>query len=146
MNTATDFQKKRILVVDDRASNTRLAKLYLEQTNEYIVMEQNDARAALSSAAEFRPHLILLDLMMPGMNGGELAATFRANPKFESVPIVFLTAAVTKREVKEGSVQIGEWPILAKPMIMSELLACLKQQLGGWRVAKQARPKLSATT
>jgi two-component system OmpR family response regulator len=124
-------EKKRILVVDDLASNTQLIKLSLERTNDYVVREENDAKAALSAAEEFQPHLILLDIMMPGMDGGELAACFRANPKLKAVPIVFLTAAVTKGEVEASGGRIGGWPILAKPIVLSEVVACLKQHLGG---------------
>ena len=124
-------EKKRILAVDDQASNTRLLKLYLERTNDYVVREENDAKAALSAAEEFQPHLILLDVMMPGMDGGELAACFQANPKLKAVPIVFLTAAVTKREVEAGGGQVGGQPFLAKPVVLSEVLACLKHHLGG---------------
>src|SRR6266699_1270588 len=89
-------QKKRILVVDDRVSDTTFIKLALESTNDYVVCEENDAEAAISTAEEFQPDLILLDVMMPGMDGGELAFRFRENPRLGSVPIVFLTAAVTK--------------------------------------------------
>src|ERR1035437_10728684 len=107
METTIKTEKKRILVVDDRASDTWLVKLYLEGTNDYVVREENDAKAALSAAEEFQPHLILLDVMMPGMDGGELAACFQANPKLKGVPIVFLTAAVTKREVTAGGGEGG---------------------------------------
>ena len=131
MNTTMKTEKKRILVVDDLASNTRLIKQYLERTNDYVVREENNAKAAFSAAEEFQPHLILLDILMPGMDGGELAASFRANPKFKAVPIVFLSAAVTKEEVEASGGRIGEWPILAKPIVLSEVVACLKQHLGG---------------
>jgi len=123
--------KKRILVVDDRASNTRLLKLYLEQTNDYVVREENDAKAALSAATEFQPHLILLDVMMPGMDGGALAACFQANAKLKAVPIVFLTAAVTKGEIAAGGGRLGGFPFLAKPVVLPEVVACLKHHLGG---------------
>src|SRR6187401_1756347 len=99
MKTTMKTEKKRILVVDDRASNTRLVKVYLERTNDYVVREENDAKAALSAAEEFQPHLILLDVMMPGMDGGEIAKTLRASAKLKTVPIVLLTAALTKEEV-----------------------------------------------
>ena len=105
--------KKRILAVDDRASNTRLVKLYLERTNDYVVREENDPKAALAAAEQFQPHLILLDVMMPGLDGGDLAACFQASPKLKAVPIVFLTAAVTKGEVEAGGGEIGGnpfWP------------------------------------
>ncbi len=124
------IEKKRILVVDDQARDTRLLKLYLERTNDYVVREVNNARAALSAAEEFQPHLILLDVMMPGMDGGELAVRFQANSKLKAVPIVFLTAAVTKGEVAAGHGRVGGYPFLAKPVVLPEVLACLQHHLG----------------
>ena len=124
-------EKKRILVVDDEAQNTRLLKLYLERTNDYVVREENDASAALTAAEEFAPDLIMLDVMMPDIDGGELAARFQASTKLKTVPIVFLTAAVTKEEVKAGGGLVGGATFLAKPVVLSEVLACLKQHLGG---------------
>jgi two-component system OmpR family response regulator len=124
-----EIEKKRILVVDDRVSDTRFVKLALESTNEYVVREENNAKAAISAAEEFQPQLILLDVMMPGMDGGELAACIQANPKLQAVPIVFLTAAVTKGEVDAGSGWIGGAPFLAKPVLVSEMLACIKRHM-----------------
>jgi CheY-like chemotaxis protein len=131
MTTTMKTEKKRILVVDDQASDTRLLKLGLERTNDYVVREENDARAALSVAEQFQPHLILLDVMMPVMDGGELAACFQAHPQLKAVPIVFLTAAVTKREVDAGRGRVAGYPFLAKPVVLSELVACVRQHLGG---------------
>jgi CheY-like chemotaxis protein len=129
--TAANNGKKRILAVDDRASNTRLVKLYLERTNHYVVREVNDPNAALAAAEEFQPHLILLDVMMPGLDGGDLAACFQASPTLQTVPIVFLTAAVTKGEVEAGGGQIGGNAFLAKPIVLKEMLVCLQHHLGG---------------
>jgi CheY-like chemotaxis protein len=131
IKTTMKTDKKRILVVDDQASDTRLMKLYLERTNDYVVREENNARAANAAAEEFQPHLILLDVMMPDMDGGELAACFQANPKLKAVPIVFLTAAVTKGEVKAGGGQVGGQSFLAKPVVLTEVVACLRHHLGG---------------
>src|ERR1019366_1277944 len=80
MNVNRKTEKKRILAVDDQASNTRLVKLYLERTNDYVVREENDPKAALAAAEEFQPHLILLDVKMPGLDGWDLAGCFQANP------------------------------------------------------------------
>ena len=124
-------EKQRILIVDDQLSHTRLVKLYLERTNDYLVREENDAKAALCAAEEFEPDLMLLDVMMPGVDGGELAARFKASAKLKTVPIVFLTAAVTKEEVDAGGGLVGGLPFLAKPVVLSEVLTCLQQQLGG---------------
>jgi two-component system, OmpR family, response regulator len=130
MNTTIETPKKRILVVDDQSRNTRLMKLYLEQTNDYVVREENNANAALATAEEFQPHLILLDVMMPDLDGGELASRFKANPKLKAVPIVFLTAAITQREVKANGGQLGGYPFLAKPVVLADVVACLKHELG----------------
>jgi len=121
---------KRILVVDDRASDSRLIKLFLER-KDYVVREVNDSQAALPAAEEFEPNLILLDLMMPGIGGTELAGLFEANPKLKDVPIVFLTAAITKEQVVAVGGRIGKFPFLAKPIVLSEVADCLKQILGG---------------
>ena len=126
MNT----EKKRILAVDDEAANTRLMKIYLERTNDYVVMEENDSKSALATAEEFQPQLILLDVMMPGMDGGELATCFKASPRLKDVPIVFLTAAVTKGEVKACDGRVGGHTFLAKPVILTEVVACIRRHLG----------------
>ncbi|HZM03604.1 MAG TPA: response regulator [Candidatus Saccharimonadales bacterium] len=128
MNT-TKLEKKRILVVDDLARNTRLLKLYLEQTNDYVVREENDANAAISTAEEFQPHLILLDVMMPDLDGGELAIRFQASPKLKAVPIIFLTAAITKAELEASGGRRGGFTFLAKPVVLSDVAACVKHQL-----------------
>ena len=122
--------KKRILVVDDEASITRLVKLNLEQTGDYEVETENDATAALATAEEFQPDLILLDVMMPELDGGVLASRIQANPRLKKVQIVFLTAAATKGEVYQRGGKIGGLPFLAKPVDLAEVLACLKKYLG----------------
>ncbi len=121
--------KKRILVVDDEPSITRLLRLNLEQTNDYVVRGENDARRALAAAEEFHPDLILLDVMMPSIDGGELASRFQANPRLKTVPIVFLTAAATRKEVRERGGRIGGLAFLAKPVDLNEVLGCLKRHL-----------------
>lgn len=126
---ATVADKKRILVVDDEPSITRLLRLNLEQTNDYVVRGENDAQRALAAAEEFHPDLILLDVMMPAMDGGELASRFQANPRLKKVPIIFLTAAATRKEIREHGGRIGGLPFLAKPVDLNEVLTCLKRNL-----------------
>ena len=123
--------KKRIFVVDDEISTTRLLKLNLEQTNDYIVRVENNALRALVAAEEFQPDLILLDVMMPDMDGGALAGCFQASPKLKRVPIVFLTAAAKKQEVSSRSGQIGGLAFLAKPVDVPEVVDCIEKHLGG---------------
>ena len=119
--------KKRILVIDDESSITRLLKLNLEQTNKYVVRVENASTHAFVAAEEFKPDLILLDVMMPGKDGGELAGSFQASTKFHGVPIVFLTAAVKKKEVSAAGGLIGGLPFIAKPVNLRELVGCLER-------------------
>jgi CheY-like chemotaxis protein len=133
-------EKKRILVVDDEPSITRLLKLNLEQTGDYEVATENVSRAALATAEQFQPDLMLLDVMMPGLDGGNLASALQASPKLKGVPIVFLTAAVTPAEVRERRGLIGGLPFLAKPVNLREVLACLERHLGPPPPAAAASP------
>jgi CheY-like chemotaxis protein len=122
--------KKRILVVDDETTITRLLKVNLEQTRDYIVRVENAATGALAAAEEFQPHLILLDVMMPNMDGGALAGCFQASPKLKGIPIVFLTAAARKQEVSSRSGRIGGLAFLAKPVDLPEVVDCIEKHLG----------------
>jgi CheY-like chemotaxis protein len=122
--------KKRILVVDDEPGITRMLKLNLEQTGRYEVIVENSAQHAFWAAHRADPDLILLDILMPGKDGGELASSFQASTKLKDVPIVFLTAAATKDEVQSHHGFIGGLPFLAKPVDIHEVITCLKQQLG----------------
>jgi DNA-binding response OmpR family regulator len=129
MEANMNTNKKRILVVDDEASITRLLKMNLEQTGEYVVQAENNATHAVTAALAFRPDLILLDVLMPGLDGGELAAHFQASPRLSKVPIIFLTAAATKREVASHDHMIGGLEYLAKPVDMPEVVARLEAHL-----------------
>lgn len=125
------MNKKRILIVDDEVSLTRLLKLSLEQTGVYLVEVENRSQEAVRAAERFLPDLVLLDVMMPGIDGGTVASQFQANPVLKKIPIVFLTAAVKRDEVQRSQGQIGGYPFLAKPVDSQEIMRCLQQQLGG---------------
>jgi len=68
---------------------------------------------------------------MPGMDGWDLAICFQASPKLKGVPIVFLTSAMTKGEVEAKGGRLWGYPFLAKPVVLTEVVACLKHHLGG---------------
>ncbi len=108
--------KKKILVVDDEVSITRLLKLNLEKTGAYVVRSENEGTKTVAAAQEFKPDLILLDVMMPDIDGGDVAADLQADPLLRSVPIVFLTAAVKKEELDAKGGMIGGFPYIAKPL------------------------------
>jgi len=121
--------KRRILVVDDDQSLTKLVTIFLSQTADYIVRVENNAAKAVSAAEEFRPDLILMDIAMPALDGGELASRMRANPALQSVPIIFLTGTVTREEVDDNGGCIGGQRFLAKPFRAEDLIDCVVQEL-----------------
>ena len=124
------MNKKRIMIVDDEAALTRLLKLSLEQTGRYTVQTENNPAGAVRTAKGFLPDLVFMDVMMPGIDGGALATQFQAAPQLEAVPIVFLTAAVKREELRTHQGKIGGLPFLAKPVDLQEITACLQHHLG----------------
>ncbi len=121
--------KKRVLIIDDEASFTRLLKLNLHHTGRYTAETVNDPTQALVAAREFSPDVILLDVMMPSMDGGELATRIQSSPKLKQIPIVFLTAAIKKNEIASHQGCIGGLPFIAKPVDFQEVVECIEKQL-----------------
>jgi two-component system, OmpR family, response regulator len=123
--------KKRVLIVDDEEGFTRLLRLNLGCTGRYTVRTENSAPEALTAVREFRPDLILLDVMMPGLDGGAVAAQLQSRSDTRGIPIVFVTAAVRKDEVATQHGVIGGAPFIAKPVDLDELLRCIRRVLDG---------------
>ncbi|MFH0797389.1 MAG: response regulator [Candidatus Omnitrophota bacterium] len=122
--------KKRILIIDDEEDFTRVVKLNLEATGQYEVRIENKATQGFLTAQSFKPDLILLDIIMPGMNGDEVAAQIKKDEGTKDIPIVFLTAMATKDEVTPGCPVIGGYPFLAKPVRKKELIECIENNVG----------------
>ena len=120
--------KKRVLIIDDEASFTRLLQLNLHHTGRYTAETVNDPARALAVAREFSPDIILLDVMMPSMDGGEVATRLLASPKLKETPIVFLTAAIKRNEVASHKGHIGGLPFIAKPVDFQEVVECIEKQ------------------
>ncbi len=121
--------KKRILAIDDEPSITRLLKLNLEQTGLYEVREENFSTQALDAAREFKPDLVISDVMMPEVGGGEIAALLREDPALRRVPVIFLTAAVRKEELGGPEAVIAGRLYIAKPLDVKSLLAAIERIL-----------------
>jgi CheY-like chemotaxis protein len=123
------MSKKRILLIDDEKSLTSLLKLNLEETGNYEVRVENWPEDSLKAAREFKPDLILLDIIMPRMPGGNVAAAIDSDPELKGTPIVFLTAAVQKRYVEDHEGIICDHPCLAKPATVEEVVAMIEQHV-----------------
>ena len=122
----TNMTKKRILIVDDEPSFTRVLKLNLERSGFYEVTAENRGEMAIETARRFKPDLILLDVMMPEVDGGEVAAEIRSDTKLKNTPIVFVTAALAKNE--QGV--ISGFPFISKPVTAEQVIKCIQEHLG----------------
>lgn len=131
------MNKSRILVIDDNIDATRIVRLSLERTGSYEVRELNHPAQALAVAREFDPDLILLDICMPGVEGGEVAFTIRSDRQFERTPIVFLTSLVSEMEAKGQGVLVGGFHFVAKPPRLERMIACIETNLELARSADQ---------
>jgi len=118
---------RRVLLVDDEVGSTRALALYLKDFANYDVRVENHGRRALATARDFRPGVILLDIVMPDADGATLAAEIKDDPVLGRTPIVFLTALVSQDEAGTGPSQIGGHPFLAKPVDPDRVVAYIKQ-------------------
>jgi len=118
----------RILVVDDQAANVRVVTALLERHG-YAVTAASNGKDALQAATGEVPDLLLLDMMMPGMDGFELLAALRELPGFRQVPTVFLTAA-QDRDLLLRAFEAGAVDYVTKPFMPEELLARVSAHLG----------------
>jgi DNA-binding response OmpR family regulator len=121
----------RILVVDDEPNLSDLVRLYLEKTKRFEVRVENRSALALAAAREFHPDLILLDIDMPGKDGGEVAGEIAADANLREVPILFLTSLISRTEAGAHEVLRGGKRYLAKPVNSVVLMAAVDRILSG---------------
>ncbi len=126
---APEPAKKRILIIDDEASFARIVKLNLEKTGTFEVRVENKAAYAVASAREFKPDLILLDVIMPAMDGGDVANQIKRDRNLKGTPVIFLTATVSKREAGDVGLNSGGELFLAKPISVEALIACINDHI-----------------
>jgi two-component system cell cycle sensor histidine kinase/response regulator CckA len=116
-----------ILIVDDERRNRRLLELLLTSEG-YLLYTAGSGEAALALVAEHPPDLILLDVMMPGMDGYEVVTTVKANPTTNTIPIILVTA-LDDRNARVRGLSAGAEDFLSKPVDRAELCARVKNLL-----------------
>jgi cyclic di-GMP phosphodiesterase len=112
---------ERILIVDDERS-ARTALAILLRREGYEVCEANDGPTALAACASFRPDLVLLDILMPGMSGFEVCRRIKATPETRLTPVVLITGLSATEDRIQG-INSGADDLLSKPIDINELLA-----------------------
>ena len=118
---------RKILVVDDEPDTVDLAKLVLEYEG-YEVVVAYDGKEALAKTYEERPDLILLDIILPKLDGIEVCRALNADPRYKDIPIVLFTAKVLYTDKEEGF-KAGADEYITKPFSERALLELIRKYL-----------------
>ena len=121
--------KKRILLLDDEIDFGQVMKMTLELTGQYEVRTAVRSTTFLQVAQDFRPDLILLDCMMPGLDGGEVAAQIQADPQLKETPFLFLTATADEPEQRASQCYAGVQTYLPKTTELEDLVRFIDAKL-----------------
>jgi DNA-binding response OmpR family regulator len=125
--------KKRILIVDDEP-NIVISLDYLMKRAGYEVVIAADGEAALEAVAERTPDLVILDVMLPRMNGFDVCRRLRADPRWKELKVLMLTARGRETEVAKG-LGAGADAYVTKPFSTRDLVAQVTEMLGAGRPA-----------
>ncbi len=124
---APDTRTTVMVVDDDRHLLTTVTDFL--RFEGYEVITAANGKEALAALRKSRPDVILLDVMMPGMDGGDVAQAIRARPTLKNIPIIFTTAVVSKSEERSHDGEIGGESFLAKPFQLDELTMRIQEAL-----------------
>ena len=122
-----DYSRFNVLAVDDIPLNLVLVQKMLAKFN-FELRTASNGQLALDAVAEKKPDLILLDLMMPGIDGFEVIRRLRENPDTADIQIVILSALNSNEDVVKGF-NVGANDFIMKPIIMEKLLSCVVTQM-----------------
>jgi DNA-binding response OmpR family regulator/DNA-binding CsgD family transcriptional regulator len=131
-----------VLIVDDVPDNLSVLHDALDESG-YTVLVATHGEAALQRAAQVLPDIVLLDAMMPGMDGFEVARRLKASPQTAHIPIIFMTG-LTETEYLVAALEAGGVDYVTKPIRPKEVLARMQVHLQGARERRQARNALDA--
>ena len=145
MNGRIDFDRASsdlVLIVDDVPDNLSVLHDALDESG-YTVLVATGGEAALQRAAQALPDIVLLDAMMPGMDGFEVAKRLKGSPATAHIPIIFMTG-LTETEHLIAALEAGGVDYVTKPIKPKEVLARMGVHMQGARQARQTRNALDA--
>jgi DNA-binding response OmpR family regulator len=125
----TMIEPLQILMIDDEEPFSFFVKLNLETDARFKVTTALRGDEGLKLAKSMKPDLIMLDIMMPGMFGTEVAQRLLEDPRTKNIPIIFLTAALKKEEADKREGMIGGREFIAKPVSKEELISRIEATL-----------------
>lgn len=121
---------KKILIIDDEKEFCAMIKEEIEVITSFTVDCCSNAMRALDRVKATKPDLILLDVMMPGLTGPEIASQLKSSEETKNIPIVFLTAVLEEEEAEKEKHLIGGERFLGKPVRIEELLYVVNKLIG----------------
>lgn len=129
------MNQHRILIVDDDPKLSGVVRFFLEKAQRFEVRVENRSSQALAVAREFRPDVVLLDIDMPGKDGGDVARELMSKAAIPGSAILFLTSLVSSSEAGEQAMFRGGMRFLAKPVNSKVLIDAVDQVLEGRAIA-----------
>lgn len=118
-------ETKKILIVDDEDGIVKLVKMYLEY-NHYEVITASDGQEGLDKAKTGEPDLIILDLMLPKINGYKVCGLLKKDSRYAKIPVILFTAKTQEKDMKLGQ-EVGADAYLTKPFEPEILLSKIKE-------------------
>ena len=122
------MDKRKIMMVDDEVDFIKITKLNLEKTGKYEVMVLSDATDIISQVQEFKPDVILLDILMPKIDGVEACQMLNNDPEGKQIPIITLSALDTDKD-RLMMYKLGVVDFITKPISKDELIAKIEKAL-----------------
>ena len=121
------MSKKRILLVDDEPEIVKVVQIRLEKA-EYEVLVAHDGQEALEKAKKEKPDLIILDLMLPKMDGYKVCGLLKIDTRYNKIPIIMFSARAQETDMSVGK-EVGADAYIPKPFEFPVLIAKIKELL-----------------
>jgi CheY-like chemotaxis protein len=131
--------KPKVLIIDDDPRLAELLQFTLTKAQLYETLLETRPRHAVATVRAFMPDMILLDVEMPGINGGEVAKALAADPALRWIPVLFVTSLLSKSEAGSRPFRRGDQLFLAKLVEPSALIGAVEEMLAGPRRTVSAR-------
>lgn len=118
----TSSIKKTILIIDDEEDFCFFVKLNLENTGKFDVLTASGGAEGIKMAIKYQPDLILLDIIMPELDGGQVAEQLLENQGTKDIPVLFITAIASRQGIQSHEGRIGGRHFIAKPAMFEEIM------------------------
>ena len=135
---------RRVLIIDDEDDIREVAALSLEATANWTILTASSGREGMAVAAAEKPDAILMDVMMPGIDGFETCRRLKRDSGLTNVPVIFMTGLAETEHIVRG-LEAGGVDYVTKPIAIEEMLARIRVHLANARLTQSARAALDVS-